>query len=107
MHPERKKLIQYALDFDIENINTYSGYKGDLIVKITTKEKEAVLAIRKFAFSIGIKDVVIKQNPNIEQFEIYCITSDENVYDLKIKELLEELHSEHSSNDVWAGVQQD
>lgn len=103
MYAERKKLIRYALDFEIENINTYSGYKGDLIVKISTKEKEAVIAIRKFALSIGIKEVVIKQNPNIEQFEIFCVTSDENVYDLKIKELLDEVHSEHlkTSKDVW------
>lgn len=100
MHEERKKIIRYALDFDIENINTYSGYKGDLIVKISTKKKEAVLAIRKFALSSGIKDVVIKENTNIKQFEIYCITSDENVYDLKIKELLGELHADHSSKDV-------
>ncbi|MDO9207130.1 MAG: hypothetical protein Q7T91_02650 [Sulfuricurvum sp.] len=109
MYAERKKLIRYALDFEIENINTYSGYKGDLIVKITTKEKEAVIAIRKFALSIGIKEVVIKQNSNIEQFEIFCITSDENVYDLKIKELLDEVHAEHikTSKDVWEGVQQD
>lgn len=103
MYAERKKLIRYALDFEIENINTYSGYKGDLIVKISTKEKEAVIAIRKFALSIGIKEVVIKQNSNIEQFEIFCVTSDENVYDLKIKELLDEVHAEHheTSKDVW------
>lgn len=103
MYAERKKLIRFALDFEIENINTYSGYKGDLIVKISTKEKEAVIAIRKFALSIGIKEVVIKQNPNIEQFEIFCVTSDENVYDLKIKELLDEVHSEHlkTSKDAW------
>lgn len=101
MDAERKNLIRYALDFNIENIVTYSGYKGDLIIKITTKEKAAVLAIRKYAFSIGIKDVVIKQNPNIEQFEIYCITSDENVYDLKMKELLEEIHENHPSKDIW------
>jgi len=104
MHPERKELIRHALSFDIENINTYSGYKGDLIVKITTKTKEVVIAIRKFALSLGIKEVVVKQNQDIEQFEIYCITSDENVYDLKIKELLEEIHSEHSATDVWEGV---
>ena len=107
MHPERKKLIQYALDLEIEDVNTYSGYKGDLIVKITTKTKEAVIAIRKFALSLGIKEVVIKHNPNIEQFEVYCVTSNENVYDLKIKELLEEIHADHSSTDVWKEATRD
>ncbi|MGZ5208797.1 MAG: hypothetical protein ACXWB0_07250, partial [Sulfuricurvum sp.] len=76
---------------------------------ITTKEKESVLAIRKFALSIGIKEVVIKQNLDVEQFEIFCVTSDENVYDLKIKELLDEVHSEHheTSKDVWEEVTRD
>lgn len=83
MESERKKIIQYSLDFEIDDIHTYSGYKGDLIVKITAREKSAVAAIRQYALSLGIHEVVIKQNPNLMAFEIYCITSDENVYRLK------------------------
>lgn len=82
MQAERKKIIQYALDYDINDIHTYSGYKGDLIVKITTKEKDVVLAIRRFALSLGIKEVVVKHNLAL-LYEIYCVTADESVYRLK------------------------
>lgn len=82
MQQERRKILQYALDYEIGDVSTYSGYKGDLIVKITTKEKETVLAIRKFALGLGVKEVVIKQNP-VGGYEIYCVTPDEHVYGLK------------------------
>lgn len=101
MHEERKKIIRYALDFDIESINTYAGYKGDLIVKIMTKHKEALLPIRKFALDLGIKEVVVKQNPDLVQYELYCITSDDDVYVLKTKDLMEEVHAKHPAKDVW------
>jgi hypothetical protein len=106
MQDVQTRIIRYALDFNIESVHTYSGYKGDLIVKICTKEKDAVLAIRKFALSEGVKEVVIKQNPDTVQFEIFCVTADENVYNIKIKELFEETHAKHPAKDVWDGVQQ-
>ena len=83
MKDERKQIIRYALDFEITDVNTYSGYKGDLIVKITTKDRNAVMAIRKFALSLGIEGVVVKQNPAVFEFEIYCITADTEIYHLK------------------------
>ena len=101
MQAERKQIIRYALDTEIENINTYSGYKGDLIVKITTKDMHSVVAIRKFAMDLNIKEVVVKQNPHLLEFEIFCITPDKEVYKLKTDDLLEEVHSKHPSNDAW------
>lgn len=102
MQDERKKIIRYALDYDILDVNTYSGYKGDLIVKITVKEKDAVLAIREFAHSLGVKEVVVKQNPNLLAYEMYCVTPDENVYELKLKDEDDpEKHAEHIE-DTWA-----
>lgn len=83
MESERKKIIQYSLDYEIDDIHTYSGYKGDLIVKITTREKNAAVAIRQYALSLGIHEVVVKQNPHLMVFEIYCVTSDDNIYRLK------------------------
>lgn len=86
MKAERKQIIQFALEQNIDDINTYSGYKGDLIVKISSKDKNAVIEIRKYALSLGVKEVVIKQNPHLLTFEIYCVTHDENVYQLKVNE---------------------
>jgi hypothetical protein len=83
MQEERKRIIQYALQFDIHDIHTYSGYKGGLVVKITTRSADIVNAIEKFALSIPINEVVVKKN-HLMQFEIFCITQDD-VYDLKLK----------------------
>ncbi len=96
MQAERVKIIRYALDFYIENIHTYSGYKGDLIVKITTKDKDAVVAIRKYALYLGIKDITVKHNPDHLLYEIYCVTADEDVYHIKIADLTNEINHEPS-----------
>ena len=101
MQPERKKIIQYALNFDISDIHTYSGYKGDLVTKITSKEKSAVIDIRRFALSLGIEEIVIKQNPSINEFEIYCITVDENVYNLKPYDTHDDRNHSNFTEDIW------
>jgi hypothetical protein len=80
MQAERKEIIRFSLDYDIEDIRTYDGYRGDLLIKITTMDKQAMMAIRRFALSLGIEEVVIKQNPSFHEYEIYCVTTqiDEN-----------------------------
>ena len=102
MKPERKKIIKYALDYDISDINTYSGYKGDLIVKITSNDRNAVVAIRKFAISLGLEDVVIKQNPAKQEYEIYCVTADEEVYHLKADDENDERDHNNYVEDTWS-----
>ena len=101
MQQERKQIIQHALNYNIENVNTYSGYKGDLIVKITTKEKEAMMEIRRFALALGILEVAVKQNPNLVEYEVYCVTKDDNVYEIKLAEEKIEEGEEHFE-DVWS-----
>lgn len=101
MHAIRKNIIQFALSQNIENINTYAGYKGDLIVKITTRDKDAVSAIRKFALDQDILEVVVKHNPHLLIFEVYCVTEDENVYHIKINDEFEAEHKHETSDDPW------
>lgn len=83
MQDVQKDIIRFVLDFDIHFINTYAGYKGDLIVKITTKNKSDVIDIRKYALSLGIKEVVIKEKIDTKQYEIFCVTVDDDVYTLR------------------------
>jgi hypothetical protein len=97
----RKQIIRFALDFEIAEIHTYSGYKGDLIVKVTTKDKDAVIAIRKYALSLGIEEVIVKQNPTFFEFEIYCITADGEVYHLKLDDENENRDHKHYVEDNW------
>lgn len=107
MQEERKKIIQFALDYSIVDVHTYSGYKGDLVVRITTKEREAVLAIRKYALSLGIKEVVIKENKDLLQYEIYCITVDEGAYHIKSKDILDDIHAKRIVKDIWNNQQEE
>ncbi|MDP3302373.1 MAG: hypothetical protein Q8S36_10455 [Sulfuricurvum sp.] len=100
MQEERKNIIRYALDYNIIDVHTYPGYKGDLVVRITVKEKDAMLAIRKQALFLGIKEVVIKENKDVVQYEIYCISEDEGAYHIKDKDALEDIHAKHIK-DVW------
>lgn len=99
MKAERKKIILFALEQNIDDVNTYSGYKGDLIVKISSKDKNAVVEIRRYALSLGVKEVVIKQNPHLLTFEIYCITPDESHYQLKVDE--DDKDHAHYKEDAW------
>jgi hypothetical protein len=78
----RRDLIRYALVMDIVNVNTYSGYKGGLIVKVTTRLLEEAEKIRRYALTLGMDEAVVKENKNIGLFEVYGITEDD-VYQLK------------------------
>ncbi len=100
MQGVQKDIIRFSLDYNIVKIDTYTGYKGDLVVKIAVKDKEAVLAIRRYAIDLGIKEVVIKENKDVVQFEIYCITEDEGAYHIKEAKALDEVHTKHIT-DVW------
>lgn len=85
MDEERKKILQYALQYNILDVHTYSGYKGGLIVKITTRDPNVVDAIETFALSLSTVDEVVVKTNHLMQFEIFCVTKDNDVYELKIK----------------------
>lgn len=104
MQEERKRIIRYALDFNIVDIHTYSGYKGDLILRITTKDRDTAVSIQQFALSLGLKEVVIKQNHDIKLYEIYCVSLDEALYNIKVEELLDKSHAKHPTKDIWGDV---
>lgn len=101
MQEERRKIIRFALDYNIVDIHSYQGYKGDLVVRITVKDKDAVLAMRRYALDLGIKEVVIKENKDLSQYELYFITEDEGAYHIKAEDLLHEIHTKHVVKDPW------
>lgn len=79
----QRKIIHFANDLDIDSVNTYAGYKGDLIVKMLTKNKADVLEVRKYSLGVGAKEVVIKERLDTAQYEIYCVTEDDGMYELR------------------------
>jgi len=82
MSQVRKDIIRYALDFPIRDIRTYSGYKGDLLVEITTGVDEILPKIKAHAESLGM-EVVVKERYDTRIHQIYCIIPDENIYGIK------------------------
>ncbi len=86
MLQERRDIIRYAINLDILNINTYSGYKGDLIVKITTLDKndDVKERLKAYAENLGM-EVVVKNNIHVLVYEVYCISIDSDSYGLKLE----------------------
>ena len=81
MNDERKEIIRQALKFDIIDIRTYTGYKGDLLVEITTIDPDVIRSLKKIAESLGMETVIQKDIVMI--YKIFCITPSSNAYDLK------------------------
>ena len=78
----RKQMIRFALDFPIRDIRTYSGYKGDLLVEITTGHDEILPKLKERAVSLGM-EAVVKERYDTRIHEVFCIVPDEDVYGLK------------------------
>ena len=81
MNDERKEIIRQALEFEIIDIRTYTGYKGDLLVEITTVDPDVTQSLKKLAESLGMETVIQKDIVMI--YKIFCITPSSNTYDLK------------------------
>ncbi len=81
MNDERKEIIRQALKFDIIDIRTYTGYKGDLLVEITTIDPDVIRSLKKIAESLGMETVIQKDIVMI--YKIFCITPSSNAYDFK------------------------
>lgn len=101
MNGERKKILQYALNYEIEDVNTYAGYKGDLVVKIVSKNIDAIAEIQKYANTLDFLDVVVKHNPHLLNYELFCVTEDKEVYHVKDEKFE---HNKHPKKDVWGNV---
>jgi len=81
MSNERKEIIRQALEFDIVDIRSYTGYKGDMLVEITTMKPAVTLSIKKIAENLGLEVVI--QKDIISLYKIFCISPSSNAYDLK------------------------
>ncbi|MFT7861095.1 MAG: hypothetical protein ABXS93_09225 [Sulfurimonas sp.] len=50
-----KQLIKYAIELDIDYIETFLGYEGDNVLKIITRDKETLHAMEKFLKNIDLE----------------------------------------------------
>ena len=81
MNDQRKDIIRQALAFDIVDIQSYTGYKGDLLVEITTMEPHVITSLKKAAEALTFETVI--QKDIISLYKIFCISPSSNIYDLK------------------------
>jgi len=81
MSEERKAFIRKALEFEIIDIRSYTGYKGDLIIEVTTMDPHAVAPLKETAEALGMESASTKDILLI--YKIYCIAPVPNAYDLK------------------------
>jgi hypothetical protein len=81
MDETRREMIRKALDFDIIDVRSYAGYRGDMLAEFTTMEKDTVLSLKKIAEGLGL-EVTVRQNP-LQIYQVYCIAITEDIYGLK------------------------
>ncbi len=81
MDETRKSLIRKSLNFDIIDIRSYIGYKGDSIVEITTMREDVTKAIKSIAEILGLKAVI--QQDALKIYKIFCIEAATDIYELK------------------------
>ncbi len=81
MSDQRKEIIRQALKFNIVDIRSYTGYKGDLLVEITTMEPDVITSLKKAAEALEFETVI--QKDIISLYKIFCISPSFNIYDLK------------------------
>lgn len=87
MDDTRKKMILFALGQPhVRDIRTYAGYKGDLLLEITTSDLEILPILKEHAQSLGM-ETVIKERLDLRIHEIYCIVPDNDIYDIKLPEV--------------------
>ncbi|QOR62022.1 hypothetical protein ACM66Z_00615 [Sulfurovum sp. ST-21] len=81
MSKERKAFIRKALEYDIIDIRTYRGYKGDLLIEVTTMDPKVVQVLKKTAEELGMDTAFTKNILSI--YKIYSITPSPGAYALK------------------------
>lgn len=80
-----KQLIKYAIELDIDYIETFLGYEGDNVLKIITRNKETLDAMEEFLKNIDLEyktDFDISAGPTGGHV-LYVGVEDPNLFKLK------------------------
>ena len=81
MSPARKEIIGQALSYEIMDIRSYTGYKGDLIIEITSLDPVVIQKLNHIALTLNFESSITTDTLLIHK--LYCISPTENTYDLK------------------------
>lgn len=83
---EMKSVIKYAIELDIDYIESFLGYEGDKVLKVSTKSKAVVDLIESYAKNMGLEckseyQVSGKYGPT---FYLYVGVVDPDIYRFKV-----------------------
>ena len=82
MDEKRREMIRKALEFDIVDVRSYVGYRGDMLVEFTTLMEDTVMSLKKAAEALEM-EVAVRRDPLLV-YQVYCITPADDIYELKI-----------------------
>jgi len=82
MKKEARDLIKAVIDLDINEISLFTGYRGDLMLRVTSVNSEVIKAIHRICTQRSIT-AEIKYNNSRYAHEIYCSFEQEDIYRIK------------------------
>ncbi len=80
-----KDVISYSMDFDIDYLEIFMGYKGDKVLKITSKSRDAIDKIEAYLGEINLdfKSEFDVSGKHDASFNLYVGVEDDSVFQLK------------------------
>ena len=77
-----KNVIKYAIELDITYLETFLGYEGDKVIKITTKHQEVVDKIEAYLRKSQL-DFKSEYEVSGQEFHIFVGVHDDSIFGLK------------------------
>jgi len=82
---EMKNIIKYAIELDIDYLESFLGYEGDKVLKIITKHEDVIDLLEAFIKNLGLAskseyEIKGKHGPH---YSLYVGVEDTSVYHLK------------------------
>lgn len=80
-----KSIIKYAIELDIDYLESFLGYEGDKVLRITTKSKTAVDLIKSYIESLDLdyKSEYQMSGKHDASYNIFVGVEDSSVFKLK------------------------
>ena len=80
-----KNVIKYVIELDIDYLETFLGYEGDRVLKITTKSKVALNLIKKYLDNMDLdyKSEYMMSARHDSNYNIFVGVEDPSVFKLK------------------------
>jgi len=82
---DMKSIIKYAIELDIDYLETFTGYEGDNVLKITTRSAETTKLIEAYISNLGLeyKSEFDISGKNGGTHNVYVGVEDPSVFKLK------------------------